>query len=64
MATKQIYASPADALPADADTNHPYFGKGGSYSFDPATGQTTLLERAGLATDATADAAPTNTTQE
>lgn len=30
-----------------SDQSHPYFGQGGSYQFDPATGQTTLIERAG-----------------
>jgi len=35
------------ATPVDANPDHPFFGHGGSYRFDPATGQTTLIERAG-----------------
>jgi hypothetical protein len=55
----------APTLPADASAANPYFGMGGSYSYDSATGQTTLLERAGLtAPEAVADTAPTNTIQE
>ena len=34
-------------VPMPPPTN-PYEGHGGSYSLDPATGQTTLIERAGL----------------
>lgn len=35
------------ATPVDANPAHPFFGHGGSYRFDPANGQTVLLERAG-----------------
>lgn len=45
----------ASAAPVDANPAHPFFGHGGSYRFDPATGQTVLLERAG---ETTAPAAP------
>lgn len=41
--------------PAAAPTENPFFGHGGSYRFDPATGQTVLLERAG---ETAAPAAP------
>ncbi len=33
--------------PAQDNPAHPFFGQGGSYRFDPATGQTTLIERSG-----------------
>ena len=36
------------ATPDQAPAANPYEGHGGSYSLDPATGQTTLIERAGL----------------
>lgn len=45
------------AAPAAAPEN-PYFGHGGSYRYDPASGQTTLLARAGLVDEAAAPAAP------
>lgn len=37
-------------MPLAATNSHD--GQGGSYSFDPATGQTTLIERAGHQADA------------
>jgi len=40
------------AAPLAAPEN-PYFGQGGSYRFDPASGQTTLIGRAGLVDAAT-----------
>lgn len=36
------------ATPDQEPATNPYEGHGGSYSFDPTTGQTTLIERAGL----------------
>lgn len=46
MATKQNLPDSAALAGAD-DPNSQFFGHGGSYRFDPATGQTSLLERAG-----------------
>lgn len=46
MATK---FNPITAAPAADDPKHPFFGQGGSYFFDPATGQTTLRARSGQA---------------
>lgn len=53
------------ATPAQDNPAHPFFGQGGSYRFDPASGQTTLIERAGEAaatsTPEPAPATPTST---
>lgn len=41
--------TPSKPAPAPvAAPENPYFGQGGSYRFDPATGLTTLASRAGL----------------
>lgn len=57
--------SPAIAAPVDTNPAHPFFGHGGSYRFDPATGKTTLIERAGedvaTSTEEPAPAAPSST---
>lgn len=58
MAT--TYTPKPGATPVDANPAHPFFGQGGSYRFDPASGQTTLIERAGeTAAPATQDASLT-----
>lgn len=51
---------PKSPVPMPPPAN-PYEGQGGSYSFDPATGQTTLIERAGLPASAPIPPAPTPT---
>ena len=55
MATKSNPANSAPTAPVAAadDPTHPFFGQGGSYFYDPATGQTTLRERSGQAGEQT-----------
>lgn len=53
LALAAATAAATAAVPAADDPTHPFFGQGGSYVFDPATGQTTLLARSGQATPAT-----------
>jgi len=55
---------PANEAAVD-DPKHPFFGQGGSYRFDPATGKTTLIECAGVEATPVAAAPLSNTpTQE
>lgn len=49
MATKFNPTTTAAPVAAADDPTHPFFGQGGSYFFDPTTGQTTLRERSGKA---------------
>lgn len=52
-------AVPVAAIAAIAAPANPHEGQGGSYQYDPATGQTTLIQRAGHQTaDAAEDGNP------
>ena len=54
--------TPPPGVSSDLPQDHPHLGHGGRYRFDPATGQTTLVSRAGQP-DTAAPASPATPVQ-
>jgi hypothetical protein len=61
--TTEKQTTPSQAISSDLPQDHPDFGRGGSYSFNPTTGVTTLIERAGFVPDQSNQVPAIDTTQ-